>query len=223
MRLAMRVHRLPGTGRLRRVVTTDALRHTHLTKLLWHHTGALTGSRADLLRLGALFRLAAVSPHTAVFLPLRANEVGGTVSDWAERQGLADLLVARRDTNLRPAHWPAIRARLRRSAPTTIAAPAPRGSEPDLGHRWRRRQLSAAEHAETVMLSGWPEALFAAGDELTWCGNEVAGNRDIRRYGGPALLGQFNGPGDRSRRRDESWECMILAEDPLFRRAGRHD
>jgi hypothetical protein len=78
-----------------------------------------------------------------------------------------------------------------------------------------RQRLSVAEHGDTMVLSGWSEALYYAGDELTGCGNEVAVNREIRRYGGPALLGQFNGPGYRAGRRDASWECMVLAMDEL--------
>jgi hypothetical protein len=100
MRLRMRVHYVSGNTRLQRVVMTAApLRHT----------------RADLLRLGALFRLAAVSPHSAVFVPLRANRVGEWVAPWADSQGLADLAIVRRNVHLRPSNWPSIRARLGRT------------------------------------------------------------------------------------------------------------
>jgi hypothetical protein len=133
-----------------------------------------------------------------VFLPLRANEAGGTVPDRAERQGLADLLIVRRDTSLRPAHWPAIRA----------AAAVGADHDGDAG---------------PARVGARPGPPLAAAPALRRRARRNRGHRDIRRYGGPALLGQFNGPGDRSRRRDESWDCMILAEDPLFRRAGRHD
>jgi hypothetical protein len=156
------------------------------------HTGALISSRADLLRLGALFRLAAV---------------------------------VRRDVPLRPSAWPAIRARLRRGAreavPATMLTPAPRRSSRNQDRDWKRHHLSVAEHADTLVLSGSSRALHDAGDELTWCGNEVAVNSDIRRYGGPALLSQFTGPRRRPGRRDASWECMVLAEDHIFHRNGK--
>jgi hypothetical protein len=198
------------------------LRNTYLTKVLWEHTGALVSSRADLLRLGALLRLAAVSPHSAVFLPLRQNRPGNTVVHWAMTQGLADLLIVRRDVPLRPSTWPAIRARLRRGPHrgvlSTMLTPAPRFPLRVPDWDWKRHQLSVSEYAETLVLSGSSQALHNAGDELTWCGNEVAVNSDIRRYGGPALLSQFNGPADRPGRRDASWECMILAEDQIFHR-----
>ncbi|MFC7548962.1 hypothetical protein [Plantactinospora sp. GCM10030261] len=149
-------------------------------------------------------------------------EEGAAAAWWAEQQGLADLLIARRDIPLRASDWPAIRARIRRGpragTPATTRAPAPRERRisdlPDWD--WKQLQLSVVEHAETLVLTGTSRALFDAGDELTWCGNEVAVNSDIRRFGGPALLSQFNGPQPRPGRRDNSWECMVLAEDRPF-------
>jgi hypothetical protein len=85
---------------------------------------------------------------------------------------------------------------------------------------WDRLQLQAAEHADTVLLSGSAAALHHAGDELTWCGELVAGNADIHRFGGPTALSQFNGPDRRAGgRRDASWHFMVLAEDQIFHRA----
>ncbi len=221
MRLRMRVHHVSGAHRLRRVVTVAAaLRRTHITKVLWQHSGALISCRADLLRLGAVFRLAAASPHSAVFLPLRANPVGTWEAHWAGGHGLADLVIVRQDVHLRPSAWHSVRARLGGGAGrlSAVLTPAPRPSVHNQDWDWQRQLLSVAEHGDTMLLSGRPEALFHAGDELTRCGNEVAVNRDIRRYGGPALLGQFNGPGHRTGRRDASWECMILAVDEYFHR-----
>lgn len=219
------VHELGGGARLRQVLTPrDPLRRTHQTRLLWAHTGALVGSRADLLRLGALIRLAAVSPHSVVFLPLRANPRSAYVEHWAEIQGLADLVVLRTDVPLRRSAWPAVRARLRRGRPRTVDTPAPREERRPDDWRRDRLDLGVTEFAETVFLAGTAEALLEAGDEVTRCGNEVAVHRDIHRFGGPALLSQFVGP-DRHAgpRRDEAWECMVLAEDELFRRARAGD
>jgi hypothetical protein len=106
-------------------MTAAPLRDTHITKLRWHHTGALISSRADLLCLGALFRLAAVSPRSAVFLPLLANDRRHpSVSHWATNQGLADLLIMRphhaprhAPVRLRPGvHADRVRTRLRGSS-----------------------------------------------------------------------------------------------------------
>ncbi|GGM54924.1 hypothetical protein ACFFX1_19460 [Dactylosporangium sucinum] len=211
----MTVHDLGGSARLQRVlVPGDPLRRTHQSRMLWRHTGALIGSRADLLRLGALVRLAAVSPHSALYVPLRGNPRSAYAEEWR----LADLVVVRTDVPLRRSAWPDVRARLRRGRSRTMDTPAPREERrPD---DWRRdgRALGVTEHAETVFLAGTAEALLEAGDELTWCGNQVAVNRDIHRWGGPALLSQFVGP-DRHTgpRRDTSWQCMVLAEDELFK------
>jgi hypothetical protein len=76
-----------------------------------------------------------------------------------------------------------------------------------------RDSLSVAEHADTLVMSGNARALHEAGDELTSCGNEVAGNDEIHRYGGPALLSQFNGPD----RRPAGWHLGM--HDP---RRGTH-
>lgn len=213
MRLRMRVHHLPGRHSLRRVLTPAVpLARTHVTNLLWQKSGALIGSRADLLRLGALFRVAAVSSHSLVFLPLRRNARSEAVTYWAADQGLADLVIARSETALRPSAWPGLRAQLRHDSLTTMRAPAAR---PESGES----PLRVAEHAGTLFLFGSAAALHHAGDELTRCGDQVAVNPDIHRYGGPALLSQFAGPDRHPGRRDGSWHFMILAEDEIFHRA----
>jgi hypothetical protein len=135
MRLRMRVHHLPGDNSLQRILMPVApLYRTHITKVLWHNSGALIGSRADLLRLGALFRLAAISPHSVVYLPLRGNAQSEAVTYWAGVQGLADLVIARSEASLRPSAWPTLRTRLRRGPKagvvTTMWTPAPR-PQPD--------------------------------------------------------------------------------------------
>lgn len=229
MRLRMRVHHVPGRTCLQRVLQPVVpLSRTHITKVLWQYSGALIGSRADLLRLGALFRLAATSPHSVVYLPLRRNAQSEAVSYWAAHQGLADLVIARSEASLRPSAWPALRARLRHGPKagvlTTMRAPAPRSPDerqPLPDWEWERRRLRATEHADTLLLSGSAAALHDAGDELTWCGEQVAGNADIHRFGGPVAFSQFNGPDRRAGRRDGSWHFMVLAEDSIFHRSRR--
>jgi hypothetical protein len=230
MRLPMRVHHLPGHGTPRQVlVPVVPLSRLHVTKVLWRYSGALIGSRADLLRLGALFRLAAVSPQSVVYLPLRQNAQSEAASAWNATQGLADLVIARREAALRPSAWPAHRVRLRHGpkaeARTTMLAPAPRLLAQPEDRRpvpdWElvRYRLRLSEHADTLFLSGSAQALHDAGDELTWCGDQVAVNANIHRFGGPTMLSQFNGPDRRAGRRDASWEMMVLAEDQIFHRS----
>jgi hypothetical protein len=219
MHVRMQVNPLPGhTARQRILVPADPLSRLHITKVLWQHSGALIGSRADLLRLGALFRLAATSPHSIVYLPLRDNAQSEAVTYWARDPGLADLVIARSDTSPRPSAWPSLRTRVRRGLLTTMRTPPPRPPTSPPEWEWKSRQLRAEEHADTLLLSGSPQALHDAGDELTRCGDQVAVNTDIHRFGGPAFLSQFNGPERRPGRRDASWHFMVLAEDHIFQR-----
>jgi hypothetical protein len=225
MRLRMRVHEVSRTTAFRRVLTPAfALGGTHLTRLLWNQSGALFSCRADLLRLGALFRLAATSPHSAVWLPLRANrpEPASLVELWGrDNRGLADLVVVRAGVPLRPSAWPRVRERVRASgALRTMRSPAPR-PVPELQGCRRPDGLVVAEHAGTVFMSGAAADLLVAGDGLTDCGDLVADDPDIHRFGGPVTFGQFRGPDPRlvpGRRRDTTWECDVLAEDQFFHR-----
>lgn len=224
--LRVRVHALPGQSQLRRVVVPDPpLRETHQSLLLWQHSGSLTASRADLWRLGALFRFAAVSPHSAVYVPLRGNPRDEYNEACYGDQGLGDLLIMRGEVGLRSAHWTALRARLGRGPgtgrPALLSVPSPRERVVEQGWDWRQHALTVAEHADTVFWSGTARALYAAGDELAWCSGQVSRHRDIRRHGGPALLSQWNGPSSPFGpigRRDDTWECMILAVDPRRQR-----
>lgn len=219
MRLRVRAHHVEERTALRRVLVSTALTRTSITPLLWHHSGAVFSCRADLLRLGALFRVAATGPHSAVFLPLRANPPSDSAASWADQlRPRHDLVLARDDVQLRPSAWPRLRDRLRRNGnPLTLRAPAPRPIQ--VRADWERDELNAAEHAATVFLTGSPQCLLDAGDELTRCADEVATSADVHRFGGPAAFSQFNGPDpDPGERRDGSWECMVLAEDQHFRR-----
>jgi hypothetical protein len=218
VRLRMRVHEVSRTAHLRRVLTPSApLRATHLTGLLWRHSGALVTSGPDLLRLGAMFRLAGVSPHSAVFVPLRENvpEPGDLAESWGRESGLADLLVVRDDVPLRPAAWPGVRRRLRADTgtPQVMDAPAPREHPAPEGCGPRPDGLTVAEHADTVVMSGPAADLLRAGDELTACGRLATADPGVRDEPGPTALSQFRGPDLRMRpgqRRDTTWECDIV-------------
>jgi hypothetical protein len=225
MRLRVRVHVVSSRAQLRRVIVPALpLRETHLTNMLSWHCGALLGSRADLLRLGALVRLAAVSPHSAVFVPLRGSPVSESARFSAQDSGLADLVLVRREVPLRPADWPSIRARLQRGphpgAPATMLAAAPRPPRTDEPWDWLRHELSVAEHAGTVFLSATARGLHETGDRITACGDDVAVNTDIHRFGGPVHLDGFRGPVWRTGRRRDDWEWNILGEDDRFRQDG---
>lgn len=226
MRLRVRVHAVYRQAQLHRVIMMRSpLPDTCLTTILSWHCGALTSNRADLLRIGALFRLAAISPHSAVYLPLRANKPTEATGFWIRENGAADLVIVRSDALLRPSDWPEIRARLRHGprpgVPHKMLAPAPRPLTAEMLGDWTRPQLSVAEYAETVFVRASPRDLHEAGDLLTMCGDDVAVNKDIHRFGGPALLSVLKGRIRRTGRQEDQWECDILAEDPRFQHKER--
>ncbi|GIH03778.1 hypothetical protein Rhe02_18450 [Rhizocola hellebori] len=99
--MRVRVHRTPLC---RIIVPHDPLPRTKMDNVLWHHGGALVaGNPGDLFRLGALFRLAAVSPRSVVYLPLS--------------QGSQQMVLMHQGIPVRPSAWPNLRAMVRRARP----------------------------------------------------------------------------------------------------------
>ncbi|QKW24073.1 hypothetical protein HUT16_04010 [Kitasatospora sp. NA04385] len=184
--MRLRVTSLPVTGRpvatgshLGRVLDTGPMLSGTFFHPPDHHVAFLYASRADLLRLGALFRLAATSPHSALHVP---TPPGPGPMDART----TSLLVARADTGLRPSDWPALRRAPRRTAaPLTVTAPAPRPADrPDDVRRLADRHPARfAEHAGTSFILARPELLFWMGDSLTEAGESVATDREIHRRG----------------------------------------
>ncbi|MGI5182825.1 hypothetical protein ACQEVZ_41870 [Dactylosporangium sp. CA-152071] len=163
-RLRAVVHHAPSCRVLR---PRSPVALTVRSPLARHGEGRLTGSRAALVLFGAWCRVAAVSPHSVVHLPLEGP----------------DLVLARSDTGLRPSAWKGMRAALSPGRPATLRSPAPRPSPGDDG------ALSVTEHAATLFLLGPPRALFQLGDAVTDATADVPHLRDVRRYGEAFLLG----------------------------------
>lgn len=179
---------VPGPGRLRRVLTeVHPLRHTWVSSPTPRGYGQLTGCGENLLRLGALVRLAAVSGSTAIYAPTGSNPVPRDISPWfsAERTGderPVDLLVVRRDVGVRAADWPGIRRRLRygpgrgRGHARSVRAPDARELRSDRPWEWSPdRLITLTTHAGTLVVSGPSWSLLRMGDALTHAGKcEVA-------------------------------------------------
>jgi hypothetical protein len=190
-RLRVRVHR---TALCRVIVPRDPLPRTRMDSVLWHHGGFLVaGTPGDLFRLGALFRLAAVSPHSVVYLPLP--------------HGKHQIVLMRQGVSLRPSAWPRLRAMVGGGEAATMQAPAPRPPRRPPG--WDDAQVKVREHAGTVFMIGNAPGLFDVGDELTKCADEAQLHRDFRRFG-EALVTQLDGLGEVNRR-DDSWEIWVMA------------
>jgi hypothetical protein len=204
-------------------VLTPACRLTGTTVIppLSARQGMLVSSRADLLRLGAWIRVAAVSPHSIVHIGCRSSRhaCGG----HGELPGLVDLVVVRSDVGLRPSAWTALRNRLRCGRPALLQAP--RAGQPMVWQPWDRtgpHLIGLAEYAATLILTGSPRALLDLGDTVTGAGNLVAVSRDIHRHGQAhlvSLAGMFRGGA--SSGRGQSPEFDIVGDDPLFHTGGR--
>ncbi|MER7584486.1 hypothetical protein [Kitasatospora sp. NPDC097691] len=178
----------------------------------------LTASRADLLRLGALFRVAATSPHSAVHIPVPSGDRPTTFVGDARP---LPLLLAREDTGLRPSHWPDLRRRMRRaSAPLRVTAPAARsaGRPDDVRRRADRHPARFAEHAATIVITARAELLFWIGDLLTDVGDRVAGEPHIHQHG-ESFLGDIVGFFDPKHTNRPMHAFCVVAVEPIFHRA----
>lgn len=217
--LPARVHQVRWRGRDGRVLApARPLTGIVVISPVTQRNGMLVGSRADLLRLGAWIRMAAVSPHSIVYVACRSNPhpFGG----WREAPDLADLVIVRSDVGLRPSAWKSVRAQLRSGHPGRLRAPEPRPEEPYRQWVWTtRRQIAFAEHAATLVLTAPAPSLLELGDTVTAAGDLIAGSRDIHRHGQAHLVGLapiLRGGGDYPH------EFDIVGHDPLFHKRRIH-
>ncbi|MFI5541817.1 hypothetical protein ACIA5H_36140 [Nocardia sp. NPDC051900] len=129
MRLRVTSHPIvdPGSGLSRILSTGPMLRNTFVYPPN-DQIGYLNASRADLLRLGALFRVAATSSHSAIFIPVPPGALPRTFADYHIHP--LPVLLTREGTGLRPSDWPNLRHGMRRaSAPVQVTAPAARSPD----------------------------------------------------------------------------------------------
>ncbi|WP_241844274.1 hypothetical protein [Kitasatospora sp. CB01950] len=227
MRLRLTSHRVGDEGhRLNRVLSSGPMLRNTFLHPPRVHVGYLFAPRADLLRLGALFRIAAAGPHTAVHVPAPPStppDAAPRLSDGSDSPALP-LLIAREDTGLRPSDWPALRRRMHRTAtPLTATAPAPRPHErpEDVHRRCANRPARFTEHAGTVVVTARAELLFWIGDLLTAAGRAVATDREIHRRGESYfadLVGLFE-----PRYTEHPMHALcVVAVDPIFHKSRWH-
>jgi hypothetical protein len=184
-----------------------------------HQVGYLNADRADLLRLGALFRVAAASPRSAVHIPV-PPDAPPKASGCAQTRA-RPLLLARADTGLRLADWPELRRRMRRApAPLWVTAPAARSADRpgDVRRRADRHPARFAEHAGTIVITARAEVLFWIGDWLTAAGEQIAGDRHIHEHG-ESFLGDMVGFFDPGGTNDPMHAFCVVAVEPIFHQA----
>ena len=179
----------------------------------------LRANRADLLRLGALFRVAATSAHSAVHIPV--PPVARPMTTAGVDTHPLPLLLAREDTGLRLSDWPELRRGMRRTAaPSRVTAPAARSPDrpDDVRRRADRYPARFAEHAATIVITARAEVLFWIGDWLTAAGDHVAEDPYIHRQG-ESFLGDIVGFFDPTGRNDPMHAFCVVAVEPIFHKA----
>ncbi|MEU6849463.1 hypothetical protein ABZ901_05950 [Actinacidiphila alni] len=220
MRLSTTVHRLPGrSGPHRLVRPAFRLPGTLVSSPELTKYGCISGPRADLLRLAALLRFAALSPHTAVHIPLRHQlPVDGYQSFWFGCRPPLDLLFVRHDVGLRPSAWPRVRAAAGRGAPLAIRVPDGH-AEPPPPYAWTHpRQVVLSERARTLIVAGPAWSLHRAADSLFASGERIPGDRSIHRHG-ESLLDDWNGMVRDDDPRPYPVEFTIHGRDPVFHKS----
>jgi hypothetical protein len=230
MRLRFIVHELRSAHAeatpARVLVPADPLAHTWVFSPCFDSYGMVWSNRADLLRLGALFRLAAVSPHSVAHIPAPETEPIGPVAYRRRIQGPVPLVIARSSACLRPSQWTQIRRELGPGTPKSMRAPAPwpfGGRSDGRSDGKRITPLRLTEHAATLFVVGPAATLFRVGDRLTEAGDRVATSPRVHRHGEDILTTLSDliadtkrGSGDQRERRFE-WDVYV--HESIFHRA----
>jgi hypothetical protein len=215
VRLPSVVHHVRWGSRSGRVlIPARRLTGTVVIPPLSARDGMLVSSRADLLRLGAWIRMAAVSPHSIVYIPCRSN--GHPAVSWSRVKAPVDLVIVRSDAGLRPSVWKAVRGQLRHGRPALLRAPQPRRRA--LDHRWEwtgPHQVRMTEYAATLLVTSTARSLLDLGDTATEAGDLIATSRQIHRHGSAHLIG-VTGALDTTTGADLEFD--IVGHDPLFHR-----
>jgi hypothetical protein len=157
MRLRVTSHAVADRGSgLSRIVSTGPMLRNTLVYPPALRVGYLKANRADLLRLGALFRVVATSAHSALHIPV--PPAARPMTSLGVDTHPLPLLVARDDAGLRRSD--------------------------DVYRRSVRRPARFVEHAATIVVTASAELLFWMGDRLTGIG-DLAGFFDPEGTDGP--------------------------------------
>jgi hypothetical protein len=131
--------------------------------------------RTDGRRIGTLWLLAARSPHSLVYLPMRSTPAVPGLGEDGERP--LDLLLAPRTAQLRPSRWKRIRAQLRtwNAVREIHTAGVPERDLPDLDadcsipddpKQAKKFLLRKDVYAETLLLTGGAAAFREGAKEI---------------------------------------------------------
>lgn len=157
---------LVSTVRLRRAeyrVVRPARPVTHAPLHEGYHGVQLTVDKAAALTLGMAWALAARSPRTLVYLPLRQS-----APDCGDGERLLDLVLLHHRLGFPASRWKEVRTRLGAGRPHTVVCRGlPRRTEPvHSTHREFKDRLRHDIAADTLLLTGSRTAFEAEGDAL---------------------------------------------------------
>ncbi|MBS2548235.1 hypothetical protein KGQ19_15320 [Catenulispora sp. NL8] len=163
LELRTRISHVGMDGREYRVIRPDR----PAPRLVLHDESLWYSGFADLdafKQLTVLWALAAASPRSIVYVPMRQN--------LSRFQGHSvDLVLSYASLQLRPSRWKAIRARLGSGAAHTARLPAPDpDEEPDYSrmlHREYRDVLNFDNAGDTVFVTGGRESFRRAAVRLS--------------------------------------------------------
>ncbi|WP_344655191.1 hypothetical protein [Catenulispora subtropica] len=153
LELRTRISRVALEGREYRVIRPDRpeARMVLLDQDVW------LGGYADrpaIKQLVTLWALAAGSPRSLVYVPMRQNTTP------CEGRKL-DLVLAHHSVQFRPSRWTALRARLGTGAPHTVRIPDPGTPDLDYSRYWHRENRDFPFYdnaADTLFIAGSREA-----------------------------------------------------------------
>lgn len=161
LELRTRISRVGLEGREYRVIRP----HRPEPRLVVLDQEVWLGGYADrpaIKQLATLWALAAGSPRSVIYVPMRQN-----TSQYEGRR--LDLVLSHHSLQLRPSRWTGLRARLGAGAPHTVRIPDPGTPKLDYStflHRENRDFLRFDNAAETLFVTGSRECFYRAAVDL---------------------------------------------------------
>lgn len=161
LKVAVQHGRLGGTA-FRVIRPAKPLKHGALYK--FEHRYEMYADRADGRRIGTLMLLAARSPRSLIYLPMRTTPtVPGSGVGWDDEKRL-DLVLAHRAVQFRPSRWKQLRGRINAgNAPRELRTANIPARDLPAGHGLKTSVRSDPKHSNLLHQAVYAETLFLTG------------------------------------------------------------